>query len=212
MSERTKPRKSLVSEAKWTGRYILLWPVIKDVFFCLGRLRAADVVDQIEEFLPPNSRILDVGCGLGFVSDELARRGHEIIGVDIVDALTVEAYKFVKASAYELPFESKCFDICLLHTALHHMEAPDRALQEAYRVSSCTIVGEELRVRGRNWFFLRNYDALVNLEFRGSPHSNKTDEQWMDAFAKAGFSVSARRKTLVFGFIHQVIYVLSALE
>lgn len=39
--------------------------------------------DFVEELADPGSRILDAGCGTGRVGIELARRGHDVVGVDL---------------------------------------------------------------------------------------------------------------------------------
>ena len=36
----------------------------------------------VAALLPPGGRVLDAGCGTGRVAIELARRGHEVVGVD----------------------------------------------------------------------------------------------------------------------------------
>ena len=36
-------------------------------------------------WLAPGGSVLDAGCGTGRVAIELARRGHEIVGVDLVE-------------------------------------------------------------------------------------------------------------------------------
>lgn len=36
----------------------------------------------VDALLAPGSRVLDAGCGTGRVAVELARRGHEVVGVD----------------------------------------------------------------------------------------------------------------------------------
>ena len=41
--------------------------------------------------LPPKSRILDIGCGTGRHSVELARRGYQVTGVDISSGMLTEA-------------------------------------------------------------------------------------------------------------------------
>ncbi len=48
-----------------------------------GEARLADAMSE------RHSRILDAGCGTGRVGGELARRGHEVVGVD-VDPLLIE--------------------------------------------------------------------------------------------------------------------------
>ncbi|MEJ5927321.1 class I SAM-dependent methyltransferase [Corynebacterium sp. H128] len=41
----------------------------------------------IDALAPRNARILDAGCGTGRVGGELARRGHDVVGVDIDETL-----------------------------------------------------------------------------------------------------------------------------
>ena len=57
--------------------------------------RTAREIDFIEEQLnaAPGARILDVGCGFGRHSIELARRGYEVSGIDPSAALIAEARK-----------------------------------------------------------------------------------------------------------------------
>ncbi len=43
--------------------------------------------------LPPESRILDMGCGTGRHAVELARRGYHVVGVDIAAGMLAEARK-----------------------------------------------------------------------------------------------------------------------
>ena len=55
--------------------------------------QGVDIVGEarlVDALVAPDSRILDAGCGPGRVGAELARRGHEVVGVDI-DATLVAA-------------------------------------------------------------------------------------------------------------------------
>src|SRR5262245_7405038 len=66
---------------------------------------------------------LDVGCGTGFLSFELAARGHRMTGVDFAPAMLVEArrkatearvsIRFEEADAEQLPFPSASFDLVM---------------------------------------------------------------------------------------------------
>lgn len=58
--------------------------------------------------LPPGARILDVGCGTGRHSLELARRGFSTLGVDITEAFVNYARK--AAAAEQLPAEFRVAD------------------------------------------------------------------------------------------------------
>src|SRR6266566_1521554 len=66
---------------------------------------------------------LDVGCGTGFLSFELAARGHQVTGVDFAPAMLAEArrkaaeydasVRFEEADAEQLPFPSGSFDFAI---------------------------------------------------------------------------------------------------
>lgn len=95
--------------------------------FTKGTRKQVDfLVDALK--LPPGSRILDLGCGTGRHSLELARRGYQTIGVDISEGMIEVARRqaaeeglpaeFHVADARDLHFERK-FDagICLCEGA-----------------------------------------------------------------------------------------------
>lgn len=64
-------------------------------------------VDFLETEIPKGSRILDVGCGVGRHSLELARRGYETVGVDISSGFIEIASKPAKAEGLEAEFYVK---------------------------------------------------------------------------------------------------------
>lgn len=46
-------------------------------------------------FVPEGARVLEVGCGVGILSDRLARRASRLLGVDISDVNVATAARFV---------------------------------------------------------------------------------------------------------------------
>jgi SAM-dependent methyltransferase len=44
-------------------------------------------VALVAEYAPPSTSILDAGCGTGRVAIELSRRGYDVMGVDLDDAM-----------------------------------------------------------------------------------------------------------------------------
>ena len=99
-----------------------------------------ETLHSVSLALPHVSRgasVLDVGCGEGYVIDELARRGLDAQGVDIVDIRRPRSCPFRLYDGQSLPFRDASFDLVMLSFVLHHV--PDdrklRLLQEAIRVS-----------------------------------------------------------------------------
>ncbi len=95
--------------------------------------------------LPPGARILDVGCGKGFLLHEFTRAvpGAQIAGLDIsryaLDHALTEVQPFlVEGDATSLPYPDNAFDLVVSINTLHNLRLPDldRALREIERVSS----------------------------------------------------------------------------
>lgn len=119
-------------------------------------------------------KILDAGCGEGFITDLLARNVEnvELIGleytreaIDIAKAANQEI-SFVQGDIYAIPFEKNEFDLVLCTEVLEHLERPDRALRELTRVASHTIL---LTVPSEPWFCMGNLLTLKNVSRFGNP-------------------------------------------
>jgi 2-polyprenyl-6-hydroxyphenyl methylase / 3-demethylubiquinone-9 3-methyltransferase len=100
---------------------------------------AAEVTAKLGE---RRCRILDVGCGAGFLANHLGALGHDVTGLDASDdALAVAArhdpghtVRYQKGDALELPFEDASFDVVCAMDLLEHVEDPEQAIAEAARV------------------------------------------------------------------------------
>ena len=86
------------------------------------------------------SRLLDVACGPGLVSEAAAARGAHPVGVDIANAMLERArmrcpdLTFVLGDALRLPFPDACFDAVTMNFGILHVSQPEQALAEAHRV------------------------------------------------------------------------------
>ncbi|MDQ3232539.1 MAG: bifunctional 2-polyprenyl-6-hydroxyphenol methylase/3-demethylubiquinol 3-O-methyltransferase UbiG [Pseudobdellovibrionaceae bacterium] len=105
-------------------------------------------LDYVQNILRKNqvesgSRLLDIGCGAGFLSNRLAENGYHVTGVDQSAGSLNVARRHAPASAlvdyqpadaYQLPFADASFDAVLLMDFLEHVDEPGRAIAEASRV------------------------------------------------------------------------------
>jgi SAM-dependent methyltransferase len=107
-------------------------------------------MDGVAFFLPhlrPGMRVLDVGCGLGGITQGLAAvvAPGEVVGLDLRPEVLEQAraaaaarrlanVRFELGPAYALPFPDSSFDAALAHMVLMHLREPVRALAEMRRV------------------------------------------------------------------------------
>jgi SAM-dependent methyltransferase len=87
---------------------------------------------------------LDIGCGTGFLSLELAARGHRVTGIDFAlemlalakekAASTGAAIRFEEADAENLSFSPASFDLVITRHVLWTLPHPEAAISEWIRV------------------------------------------------------------------------------
>jgi len=79
--------------------------------------------------VPSGGRVLDVGCGEGMLTRELAGRARSVLGVDL-DASSIELARattseanveFLCADVLQHPFEPASFDAVVSVATLHHL-------------------------------------------------------------------------------------------
>lgn len=101
----------------YDGRHSFVWK------------QSADLVDMLDP--KPGERVLDLGCGTGHLTAELAARGAEVTGIDASPSMVAQArqnfpkLKFVLGDARAMEF-AEPFDAVFSNAALHWMAEPAR--------------------------------------------------------------------------------------
>jgi len=104
-----------------------------------GRARLKRRAEFLGSFLKPGARCLEVGCGTGLFSEELAKSGASLVSIDISPDLMQEAKKrvpgveFLIRDACHTGFAEESFDAIVGSSVLHHLEVP-AALKEFHRI------------------------------------------------------------------------------
>jgi SAM-dependent methyltransferase len=106
-----------------------------------GRLRWERRVQMLGAHLRPGMTILEVGCGTGSFTRELARSGAEVVAIDVSPELLEIARANCSApnvqyqiqNAYALSYSQGVFDSVVGSSVLHHLEI-EAAIRDMYRV------------------------------------------------------------------------------
>lgn len=118
-----------------------------DVLASIHRYRAALTLRWIEELgLPARAAVLEVGCGAGLVSIEIAQRGLQVEATDPVDAMLdlarqaavreglTRRMRVRAANVHALPYPDQTFQLVVGLGVLPWIDSPAAALTEIARV------------------------------------------------------------------------------
>ena len=98
---------------------------------------------MLQQYGGAGLRILDVGCGAGYVALEMARAGHHVFAIDIAescitiakDTLATNPFKegFGSLEYQAMPFQdvTGVYDVVLFSGMLHHVEDPGADIRKA---------------------------------------------------------------------------------
>lgn len=106
-----------------------------------GRVRWRRRTAMLSGHILPEMKVLELGCGSGYYTKELALTGAEICAIDISPDLLAAAQRaicssrvtFICANAYAMDFDDGTFDSVVGSSVLHHLDI-EPALREIGRV------------------------------------------------------------------------------
>jgi 2-polyprenyl-6-hydroxyphenyl methylase/3-demethylubiquinone-9 3-methyltransferase len=132
----------LVNNA-WYAELGERWYEAQDTPIALLRAESRHRNPWIAEHIGPVPRVvLDLGCGAGFLANDLAARGHRVSGIDAsLESLAVARARdhtasvtYLRADACALPYDDASFDVVCAMDLLEHVEQPAHLIAEVGRV------------------------------------------------------------------------------
>jgi 2-polyprenyl-6-hydroxyphenyl methylase / 3-demethylubiquinone-9 3-methyltransferase len=173
--------------------------------------RMALVLETIDRFAQPAGRVLDVGCGTGFLLERLAERGFSGVGIDLspesvdharrrlAEIGAADRLRAEVGSAYEPP--EGPFDLIALTDVLEHLEDPRaclRALRERLAPGGLLVVSTPNRLSlpgARRWAAERGFPGIrLNL----APVDNWQTWTDLEGHAAAAGMVPVSRRGIFF--------------
>ena len=161
---------------------------------------AANSAAYLLPHLAPDAEILDIGCGPGTITIDLARRVPDgrVVGVDNSADIIGQArgsaqdtgttnVTFACADVYRLPYADGTFDVVHAHQTLQHLSDPVAALREMRRVArpGGLVAARDSDYGGMRWYPSHpGIDAWQSLYQRvarsvgGEPDAGRTLHAW----------------------------------
>ncbi|MHA4133864.1 class I SAM-dependent methyltransferase [Bacillus cereus] len=151
----------------------------------------AEMVKNITEI--QNKQIIDIGCGGGIYTKELALMGAKnVVGLDFSKEILQAAKEncnnfsnilFIHGDAHNIPYPNETFDIVISRAVIHHLQDIPTFLREASRIlnkngvlilqdrtiEDCTIPGSPEHIRG---YFFSLFPKLIEIESKRRPKTN----------------------------------------
>lgn len=156
--------------------------------------RAYDMALEVARVIPHSSRVLDVGCGNGYIAHHLsAMLDAAVVGIDLGD--TTEApIDYRPFNGTHFPVEDQSFDAILLCYVLHHAQNFDVVMGElrrGLRDGGRVVIYEDIP---ETWWD-RLVCAIHNRKWRSrtGPCTFHSAHKWRLLFSSAGFEVVHER-------------------
>lgn len=161
--------------------------------------RIRSLCRHLVDCLPPESRVLDVGCGDGSLTSLIKSQRPDLTleGIETMvrgsPAIPVKAFDGTR-----IPYGDSSVDMVMFVDVLHHAADPLALLREAVRVAKQGIVIKDHTRQG--WLAgstLRLMDWVGNARHGVAlPYRYWTTSQWHEAFQQCGVSVVTWRTHL----------------
>lgn len=168
-------------------------------------IRGELIIGAYKEWLQPNEKVLDVGCGNGVVSSQIAKKFNlKIYGCDTLNYLTKKiSFKLIKEEN-SLPFKKQEFNTSMFNDVLHHIPyfIQEQLIIDALRVSKQILIFEV-----QPTLIGKVADCILNKihnPFMKIPFTFRTVDQWKKIFTKhkLKYEIQLVKTPLFYPFSH----------
>lgn len=139
----------------------------------------------VSRWLPPQARILDVGCAAGYFLRVAQRHGHDVHGVELSAAIAVEAQQALGQGRVHIgtlaeamtqkDYGARSFDLVTLWDVIEHIPTPQEVLQQVRTLikpggrlllETQNVASRWARLLGRRWHHYKHDEHLFHFDPR----------------------------------------------
>ena len=157
--------------------------------------RSYDMALEVARVLPAGSKVLDVGCGSGYIAHHLSSLlGAPVAGIDVRKS-TDAAIDYAAFDGAHFPAGDSSFDAVLLCYVLHHAQDQHAFLREVKRVlrgGGLVVVYEDIPDSPWDAAACHAHDRAWRS--RTGPCTFRRADGWRRVFDAAGFEVLDERQ------------------
>jgi len=154
--------------------------------------RVSVLASIIEQLVPANATVLDLGCGDGLVGQHILQHRDDIklFGAEVL----LRTKTFIPAVSFDgwrLPFETERFDAVMMIDVLHHAQDLPAILLEAARISKkYLIIKDHLVDRFLAKPTLRFMDIVGNIRYGVNlPFGYLSKSDWLKVFQQCDLKI-----------------------
>ncbi len=112
-------------------KYYRLYPITTPAHNC-ARIAGQHIQDRASRYF--TGKMIEIGCGTKAKALLVGNYVYEHIGLDHEGSLHTKTNVDMFGTAYNIPSENEHFDCVLCTAVLEHLEEPQKALNETYRI------------------------------------------------------------------------------
>jgi SAM-dependent methyltransferase len=125
---------------------------------------------------PAQTKVMDFGCGIGSIVDDLLSLGYDAYGCDLKPywlenpRADIERLAAISSTPYQLPFGDNLFDVVVSTSVLEHAQNKKECFQEIYRI--LRTGGYSMHLFPAKWYLPLEphiYVPLVNMLWPSCP-------------------------------------------
>jgi len=172
--------------------------ILGKIFSPVYQKAAYAMCQECEPFIEKGSRILDLGCGRGIVSQALKDYFEgEVFGIDIKDQRVIKNFPFQVYNGKNLFFNDNSFDVVFISYVFHHTQNLEELLAEAKRVTrDKIIIYEDLPegISGKLGNFLHQITYDIFFSLSKETFNFRRIEDWLDIFQNLDLKIISKKK------------------